>query len=139
MRYDSRQYPGDLPAFIELKQMTRLPPALRDDDFEYCTSFLVAFFGSTSKPDEHKANLLFTIEEVKFSPEKIWVCEAYHYPEERIVDSLGGSPFWIASAARNKDVLGAALSARRAAENVYRGCAALPGLETFARAPGNVF
>lgn len=62
--YEWRYYPGDLAVFMRLKRNSKMPQALQDNDLKSCF-FLMAFLRSVFIPEEHQANLLFAVEEVK--------------------------------------------------------------------------
>lgn len=75
-RYNSRKYLLDQAVFMELKLSSRLPPALRDGDFESRAFFLAVHLCSTFQPDEHRANLFFNVQKVKFLPKIVCAREA---------------------------------------------------------------
>lgn len=76
VRYESRQYRGDLAVSVELKRNSRLRQNLQNDDLESRVPFLVALFRSAFVPDEPQANLVFTVENAKFFQELYWVRRA---------------------------------------------------------------
>lgn len=71
--YGSRQYPGDLVVSMEFKRNIGMPPALGDSIVESCRSFSVALAWLSFIPNEQQANLVFTVEEVSFSRDMVFV------------------------------------------------------------------
>lgn len=112
--YDSRQYLGTLSVFMELKQSSRLPPALQGNDLEFRTPSLVALLRPAFTPSGHRGNLLFKVEEVKFLRDMVRVRGAYQYIAERMGDGGDESAFQTMATARHKKELGAALFTKRA-------------------------
>lgn len=81
------------------RKNSRLPPALRDDDLESGKLSFVALCHSASIPEEHQAPSLFSVEELKFPRELVWVQEAHQYSKKHTVKNklqklpTGGAQF----------------------------------------------
>lgn len=64
--YELKKYAGDLSVSMKLKRRTRLSPTLQDDDRESPASLLVTLLWFAATPAKPRANMFFTVEEVKF-------------------------------------------------------------------------
>lgn len=75
LRYQSSQYLGRFAVSAAFLQKSKLPPALRFDDFESLKVFLNALLCSGFVPNEHQANLFFQSANSRFWESSLGIVE----------------------------------------------------------------
>lgn len=88
-RFDGIQwipYSCALTISVHLKKSSRLPPALRDKNYDSRSFSLFLLFSCAFIPEEHRANLFSSEEEVVFLREPFWGRKTYQYATERAVE-----------------------------------------------------
>lgn len=91
--YKLSRYPGSTAASAVLELNGRLPPGLRDDDFESCKASLVVFLRCTFMPEQLRANSFFQEKEVELLRKTVWIWAVCQYDEKCTAVGLDRTSF----------------------------------------------